>query len=243
MSTDRYPPPMFEEPIPDHFIYAGWSVDPPRLPRVRLSTARQEFITSLAARAVQWEQDPQIAGLRIYQTRLIAPVPGTPRLDVLLLGRARTAAAARVLADAVRAQQPQLLMHARNTHRFGDTDGPGTGTFLFNHFTAPDPATAVPAWERAAAWFVHEMDVDNTRLLQPDPEVAQAAPYPLVNYVQAPCGPAAFLRRQLTRPSFHTYVRRLLHEHQMTSLPLLAHQVRAPHAIPTSDPVPPEESQ
>lgn len=229
-TDDRYPPPPFDEPIPHRFVYAGWSVDPPRLPRVGRSTRRQEVLDRLGELAAECEQDPSIAGVAVYETRLIAPIPGAPRLDVLVLGRATDDAAAARLADAVRAHDPQLLMRARNTRHFGDTDGPGTGTFLFNQFTAPDATTAVPVWELAGGWFVREMGVDNSTLLQPDPEVTQEAPYPLVNYVQTPCGPGGFLRRMLTRPSFHTYVRRQLREHDMEGYPLLARQVRAPHA-------------
>lgn len=227
-STDRYPAPTFRAPVTDRFVYAGWSVDPPRVPRVGHSARRREAIDRIAALATECERDAEVVGVAVHETRLIAPVPGTPRLDVLVLARATTSAAAARLADAVRAHEPDLLMRARNTRRIGDTDAPGTGTFLFNHFSATDPAIAVPAWEQAGAWFVAKMGVDNSTLLQPEDD-ADDDPYPLVNYVQAPCEPGAFLRRQLTRPSFHTYVRRLLRENGMVSFPLLTRQVRAPH--------------
>lgn len=232
-SVDRYPAPTFREPITDRFVYAGWSVDPPRLPRVGHSARRREAIERIETLAAECERDPDVSGVAVYETRLIAPVPGTPRLDVLVLARATTSAAAARLADAVRAHEPDLLMQARNTRRIGDADAPGTGTYLFNHFSATDPATAVPAWERAGAWFVAKMGVDNSTLLQP--ENGSDDPYPLVNYVQAPCEPGAFLRRQLTRPSFHTHVRRLLRENGMVSYPLLARRVRAPHAAHASE--------
>ncbi len=237
-STDRYPAPSFREPSTDRFVYAGWSVDPPRVPRVGRSSRRREAIDRIATLATDSERDPEVVGVAVYETRLIAPVPGTPRLDVLLLARATTGAAATRVVDAVRAHEPDLLMRARNTRRIGDTDAPGTGTFLFNHFSATDPATAVPAWEQAGAWFVAKMGVDNSTLLQPDDDADDADDdsYPLVNYVQAPCGPGAFLRRQLTRPSFHTHVRRLLREYGMVSFPLLARQVRAPHAAHPTQP-------
>lgn len=75
-------------------------------------------------------------------------------------------------------------------------------------------------WEQAGGWFVAEISVHNSALLQPDDGGTE--PYALVNYVQAPCSLGAFLRRMLTRPSFHTYVRRLLSENGMVSFPLLA---------------------
>jgi hypothetical protein len=59
--------------------------------------------------------------------------------------------------------------------------------------------------------------VDNSTLLQPTGE----GPYALVNYVRLPHGTTRFLLAQLSRPSFHTYVRRRLRDHGMVALPVL----------------------
>ncbi|MGH3501091.1 MAG: hypothetical protein ACRDQA_09400, partial [Nocardioidaceae bacterium] len=98
-----------------------------------------------------------------------------------------------------------------------------SGTFLFNHFTAQDPIRALEAFDQVAGWFPDELGVDNTTLLQPTDQAA--SPYVFVNYVRVPHGARRFLLAMLTRPSFHTHVRRVLREHDLAALPLLASPV------------------
>lgn len=73
------------------------------------------------------------------------------------------------------------------------------------------------AWESLAAWYTAKTGVDNSTLLQPTTE----APYAFVNYARLPHSGARFLLAQMVRPSFHTYVRRLLDKNGMVALPLL----------------------
>jgi hypothetical protein len=114
--------------------------------------------------------------------------------------------------------------HAHPAGRLGDADrltGRQLGqhaTVLFNHFTADDPVAAVRVWEELAGWYIAKTGVDNSTLLQPTSE----GPYAVVNYVRLPHGATRFLLAQLSRPSFHTYVRRTLRDNGMAALPILS---------------------
>jgi hypothetical protein len=112
-------------------------------------------------------------------------------------------------------------MSARNTRRIGDTEKSRSGTFLFNHFTAEDSEGAVAVWENLAGWYTSKTGVDNSTLLRPIGE----APYAFVNYVRLPRGPVRFLLDQLTKPSFHTFVRATLRANDMVAMPLLCEPV------------------
>lgn len=225
--TDRYPAPGFVRPLAERFVYAGWSVDPPgRLPRVGRSARRTAVLDRLAALAREVEGHEGVVRVDVFEVTVMPPLAGLPRWDVLLLGRATTAEGVAhlraLVAGEVEGAGAAAVLDARNARRLGDTDAPGTGAYLFNHFTGPDPEVATAAWEQAAAWFLAETGVDNSLLLRPGDD----APFVLVNHAQLPCGPAAFLRRQLLRPSFHRLVRGMLREHGLAALPLFARRHR-----------------
>jgi hypothetical protein len=216
----RYPPPPFTEPLHGEYLYAGWSVDPPRrAPIVRPSARRDRVLDRCRALANDARSIDGVADAAVFQAVLIPPLEGLPRFDVALLVRATTPEA---LAQ-VRSLRPwqqanaDFVMTARNTRRIGDTERTRSATFLFNHFTADDAAGAVRVWEELAGWYTAKAGVDNSTLLQPTSE----GPYALVNYVRLPHGATRFLLAQLCRPSFHTYVRRTLRDNGMVALPVL----------------------
>jgi hypothetical protein len=220
-TTAPYPPPRFSEPMPGEYLYAGWSVDPPRHgPFVRRSARRERVLDQARALAREARTIDDVADATVFEAVLIPPLEDVPRFDVTLLLRAATPEA---LAQ-VRGSRPwqqasaDFVMTARNTRRIGDTERSRSATFLFNHFTADDAAAAVTVWEELAGWYTAKAGVDNSTLLQPTGE----APYALVNYVRLPHGAARFLLDQLRRPSFHTYVRRRLRDHGMAALPVLS---------------------
>lgn len=155
----------------------------------------------------------------VFRTVLIPPVPGVPRFDIILLVRAATPDAARHVSsvDVWSPLEPALMMTARNIRRIGDTPATRSSTFLFNHFTAADPAAGVAVWEDLAGWYTAKTGVDNSTLLQP----TAGTPYAFVNYVRLPGSGPRFLLEQLRRPSLHRYVRRTLTNNGMTALPLL----------------------
>ncbi|MDN5917347.1 MAG: hypothetical protein L0I76_19995 [Pseudonocardia sp.] len=227
MTSDNSPGygrPSFEEPTTDHFLYAGWCVDPPtRLPIVRRSDKREQLIDRCRTYAAATESQEGVVSATVYQTEIIPPLPGTPRYDVLTLIRTRTPDRLAGVQTDLRDLEPDSVMPARNIRRIADTDSTRSATFLFNHFTAQDPSTALEAFDQVAGWFPDSLGVDNTTLLQPTDQAA--SPYVFVNYVRVPHGARGFLLAMLTRPSFHTHVRRVLREHDMAALPLLASPV------------------
>ncbi len=216
---------VFDEPSADRFLYAGWSVDPPaRLPFVRHSDKRARMIARCCEYARGAQRRTGTISATIFETEVMPPLPSAPRYDVLMLLRVNSPQElAREVAE-VRDLAPEFMMPAWNSRRIGDTDRTGHATFLFNHFVAQRSDAAMAGFERVAGWFPDKLGVDNATLLQPDDR--EADPYVFVNYVRVPSGPRRFLLGMLIRPSFHTYVRRVLRAHHMQALPLLAKPVR-----------------
>ena len=219
-TTARYPPPPFPEPLQGEYLYAGWTVDPPRHgPIVGRSARRDRVLDQCRALVREVRTLDGVVDATVFEAVLIPPLEAVPRFDITLLLRATNP---EVLAQ-VRGSRPwrrvnaDFVMTARNTRRIGDTDRTRSASFLFNHFTADDPAAAVTVWEALAGWYTAKTGVDNSTLLQPTGE----GPYTLVNYVRLPHGPTRFLLAQLTRPSFHTFVRRTLRDNGMAALPVL----------------------
>ncbi len=216
----RYRRPEFIAPLPNEYLYLGLTVDPPaRLPMVRRSARRDQVLDRCRALVREVERLEEVADATLFEAVLIPPVLGVPRFDITLLVRA---SAPEVLTQVRRADlwsqlEPDLVMTARNTRRIGDTERTRSAAFLFNHFTAADTATAVAAWEDLAGWYTAKTGVDNSTLLQP----SGPSPYAFINYVRLPGSGAHFLLDQISRPSFHSYVRRTLKDNDMIALPLL----------------------
>jgi hypothetical protein len=220
----KHPRAKFAEVLPYGYIYAGMTVDPPgRAPFVRGSAKRDEALEKLKTVAGQLEALDEVVRATVYRAVLIPPIAGAPRFDVTVL--LETTSPEEI--DGVRSSEAferlgaDFVMAARNTRRIGATEQNLSGTFLFNHFTAEDPERALEAWESLTGWYTTKTGVDNSTLLQPIGE----APYAFVNYVRLPRGPVRFMLDQLTRPSFHTFVRTKLRANGMVALPLLCEAV------------------
>lgn len=216
----RFPRATFVDPLPHGYICAGRTVDPPRhAPFVGRSTAREAALGSWQQISRQLADLPDVVSATTYRARLIPPLDGVPRHDVLLLIETTSVEAIASVQNSPPYQQltPDVAMPARNVRRIGQTDRTTSGTFLFNHFTAADPARAVAAWEDLTGWYTSKTGVDNSTVLQPVGESA----YAFVNYVRLPRGPARFLLDQFTKPSFHTFVRAKLRANDMAALPVL----------------------
>ena len=219
-SAARYPRPEFVPPLPEQFLYVGLSVDPPEhAPVVRASARRDQVLLRCRALVEELTRTDGIVDATVFRTVLIPPVPGVPRFDVVVLVRAATPGAVRHVSstEVWSPLEPALMMTARNIRRIGDTRAARSSTYLFNHFTAADPAAGVAVWEDLAGWYTAKTGVDNSTLLQP----TAGTPYAFVNYVRLPGSGPRFLLDQLRRPSFHRYVRRALTSNDMAALPLL----------------------
>jgi hypothetical protein len=226
-----YPQATFTDPTPYGYLYAGFTVDPPQhAPLVRRSRARDQAITRVGALARRFDEMAGVVRATVFRAVFMPPIKGVPRFDVVLLVRTTSPEA---IAD-VQAAEPyaQLgadsVIPAYNSRRIGvtepfapnatdaDIDTFTSANFLFNHFTADDPAQATAAWESLTGWYLAKTGVDNSTLLRP----LDSTPYAIINYVRLPSGPPRFLLNQLLRPSFTTFVRATLRSHGMTALPV-----------------------
>ncbi|MQA27074.1 MAG: hypothetical protein GEU94_16785 [Micromonosporaceae bacterium] len=226
-----YPHATFTDPTPYGYVHAGFTVDPPRrAPVVRRSKARDNTMARLAALARRFDDLPQVVKATVFRAIFMPPIKGAPRFDVVLLVRTTSP---EVISD-VQASEPYAelgadsVITAYNSRRIGATepfapdvtdagaDAFTSASYLFNHFTAPDPDQAVTAWESLTGWYLAKTGVDNSTLLRPD----DSAPYAVINYVRLPDNPPRFLLNQLLRPSFITFVRATLRENGMAALPV-----------------------
>ncbi|MEV0824958.1 hypothetical protein [Nonomuraea rubra] len=215
------PPISFTTPSPRGYLYACASVDPPgRAPFVRRSARREQALAQWRTLAQNLTELNEVATATVYEAVLIPPIEGGPRHDVLML--VQTTSPEELAAVPVEKLQADLVMPARNIRRIGDTDATARGTFLFNHFTAPDPEAGVPVWDELAGWYTARTGVDNSTLLRP---VEEGAPYAFVNYVRLPGSAPAFLLNQVLRPSFHRFVRSTLKANGMVAMPILCRPV------------------
>jgi hypothetical protein len=218
LRRSAHPPATFTEPTPFGYLYLGFEVDvPAHAPFVRRSDRRAAALERLTTLARELATDPLVVDATTYQAVLLPPVPGWPRFDVVQLVRTTTPEAiGRVRgSDLVERLGADFVMAARNTRRIGDTERIRSATFLFNHFTAPDPERALRAWESLTGWYTTRTGVDNSTILQPVVD----APYAFVNHVRLPHGALRFVLDQLVRPSFLTFVRATLRTAGMVAMP------------------------
>jgi hypothetical protein len=201
--------PPFTEPAPYGYLYLGTRVDPPRrVPFVRRSGRRTGALQEYKRLTGQLNALAEVVAVTVYEAVLFPPARTNPRFDVLVLIRTTSPETVETVqaAEPYRLLKADFAMPARNIRRIGDIDR-GTGTFLFNHFTAADADRALRAWDDIAGWFTREAGVEDSALLGPTGE----APYVFVNHVRLPCGPPRFFLR-LLRPSFRESVSRRLKE-------------------------------
>ncbi len=214
-----YPPPRYQPASPSGYIDLALSVDPPRGPFVHSSSERDHMLDRCFERAQHLRTQPQVVSVRTFEAVLVPPLKQIPRYDVVMLVRTTTPQATAHLATQLTDPTlgADLLMRANNPTRIGDTEEPAQGTYLFNHFLAPDPHTALQGWKSVAGWYTTKVGMDNSTPLHP----VDQAPFALVNYARLPGRALPFLAGQLVRPSFHRFVRARLAQHQMVALPVL----------------------
>ena len=108
-------------------------------------------------------------------------------------------------------------MPARCLRRVGDVDKTRQGLFLFEDFVADDAAVALQLWDYLAGWYAVVTGLDNSTLLEPIGE----AGYVFVNHVRWDHSLPRFMLRQLTKPSFRTYVLANLQANRTGAMPIL----------------------
>ncbi|WP_431883554.1 hypothetical protein [Micromonospora gifhornensis] len=221
-----YPLPQFVEPEPHGFIYLGFQVEPPRQAPVYTHTPRRQRAAARLVQAVPaLLRRPDVASVRIFRAVFIPPLPGAPRYDLATLIRTKHVddlKAVRTCGEVAALDGEQILAGV-NVARIGDTEARTDGVFLLNHFTAAPGTDAEAVWRSVTGWYTTKTAVDNSTALRP----TEPSPFALVNYARLPAGPIRFLVGQLTRPSFHRFVRARLDAHGMRALPAFHRLVHA----------------
>lgn len=213
-----FPPPRFVEPDPHGFIYLGFQVEPAQRTPVHTYTVRRQRAAARLVQAVPaLLRRPDVASVRTFRAVFIPPLPGAPRYDLAMLVRTMRADQVDVVRTCaeVSALDGEQILAGINVARIGDTEARAEGTFLFNHFTAAPGTDAEAVWRSVTGWYTTKTAVDNSTALRP----TGPPPFDLVNYARLPTGSIRFLAGQLTRPSFHRFVRATLDAHEMRALP------------------------
>jgi len=214
----RYPLPQFAEPEPYGFIYLGFQVEPARRSPVYSRTPRRQRAAAQLVQAVPaLVRREDVVSVRIFRAVFIPPLPGAPRYDLAMLIRTMRVDHLQTVrtCDEVSALDGEHILAGVNVARIGDTEARADGAFLFNHFTAAPDTDAEAVWRSVTGWYTTKTGVDNSTALRP----IGPSSFALVNYARLPAGPIRFLAGQLTRPSFHRFVRATLDVHGMHALP------------------------
>lgn len=221
-----YPLPQFTEPEPHGFIYLGFQAEPAqRSPVYSRTPGRQRAATRLVRAVPALLRRPDIVSVRVFRAVFIPPLPGAPRYDLALLIRTTRVDHLETVrtCDEVSALDGEQILAGVNAARIGDTEARTDGTFLLNHFTAAPGTDAEAVWRSVTGWYTTKTGVDNSTALRP----TGASSFALVNYARLPAGPLRFLSGQLTRPSFHRFVRATLDAGGMRALPAFHRLVHA----------------
>ncbi|WP_435112257.1 hypothetical protein [Nocardiopsis synnemataformans] len=225
MSTEsaRYPKPKFRSPSTSGFVYVGLSVDPPHAPLVRSSSERDDAIEECLAAARRLSTRDGVVRTRVFEAVLIPPLKGSPRFDVMMLVETASPEHNDDVIASARFDQlgADLVMSADNPARVGDPESPSTGVYLFNHFTARDKEAGIRVWEGLTGWYTAKTGIDNSAPLRS----VDNERFAFVNYARLPGGAASFMVNQLTRPSFHRFVRKQIKANGMVALPILCRPV------------------
>jgi hypothetical protein len=232
----RYAKVTLIQPSPLGYIHVAATVDPPRgrVPFPGRSPRKAALLTRLRALACQLERLAIVERVTVYRAVLVAPpagsakqVPHRARHDIVVLvettspavlGEVQATEPYQLLVEAVtEAASDVHVMPARCPKRVGDVDKTRQGLFLFNYFVADDAAVALQLWDYLAGWYAAETGLQNSTLLEPLGE----ADYVFVNHARWDHSLPRFLLRQLTKPSFRTYVLANLQANRIGSMPIL----------------------
>jgi hypothetical protein len=156
----------------------------------------------------------------VYRAIMVAPPTGyakqqathVARYDVVVLlettspevlGEVQATQPCKLLVEAVTEAATDVhVMTARCPKRVGDVDKTRQGLFLFNYFVADDSSVALQLWDYLAGWYAVETGLGNSTLLEPLGD----ADYVFVNHARWDHSLPRFMLRQLTRPSFRSYL-------------------------------------
>jgi len=233
----KYPPVTLIEPPPLGYIHVAAVINPPRgrAPFPGKSPQKAALLGRLQSLARQLERLGAVQKATVYRAILVAPpagyakekAPHVARYDVVVLiettspeviGEVQATEPYKLLVEAVTEAATDVhLMTARCVRRVGDVDKARQGLFLFNYFVADDAAVALQLWDYLAGWFAVETGLDNSTVLAP----FGGADYVFVNHARWDDSLPRFLLRQLTKPSFRTYMLANLRANRTGAMPIL----------------------
>jgi hypothetical protein len=233
----RYTRVTLIEPPSLGYIHVAAAVDPPRgrIPFPGNSRQKAALLTRLRSLTRQLERLGAVERATVYRAVLVAPPAGyarqqathVARYDVValieatspeVLGEVQATQPYKLLVQAVtEAAKDTHVMTARCVRRVGDVDKTRQGLFLFNYFVADDDAVALRLWDYLAGWYAVEMGLGNSTVLAPLGD----ADYAFVNHARWDDSLPRFVLRQLTKPSFRTYMLANLRANRTGAMPIL----------------------
>lgn len=224
----EYAPPPFGRPTSSGYLYFGATVAPARkrAPVPRNGTRKDALLGRLKVLAAELERQGAVRRAGVYRAVMVPPGrPGGYDVSVLVetgspdgLDEVRAGDQYRRMAAEIAGAATDVYeMSARCLRFLGDPDARDDGLFLFNHFTADEPQVATRVWEYLAGWYVTEMGLDNSCLLEPQ----HSSKYVFVNYARWDMNLPAFALRQASRKTFRRFVGGNMAANGMTASPIL----------------------
>jgi hypothetical protein len=227
------------EPTTLGYLLIAAEVQPrgaPFMPRAREKAA---LLPQLLELCRQLERLDTVEQVTLFDGVVFAPpgayvrqrfgASGVPRFDIVVLVETPSTANVRavqatpeygaLLAALTRAAKRVSVTAARDAKRLGDVDKRREGIFLFNFFVGDDPAVVLDLWDYLAGWYTVETGLDNSTLLVPLED--EQADYVAVNNARWDASLFGVFLRQITKPSFRTYVVANLDQNHVGALPML----------------------
>jgi hypothetical protein len=234
----RYHRASLIEPSQSGYVHIAAQIDPPTRPGPAPATrARNEALARLSRERARLAQQHPDWSVELFRAVGFPPLDSLPIperyrsaaafYDVIVLVKTTTTAelpslsedaAYQAMLDVLEQRARSVtITQARNARRIADVP-PEHKLHLFNHFLAED-AGALDVWDYVAGWYEQEMRLKNSEVLAPiDPH---STPFAFINHASWNMTLARFITRQLTRPSFRTFVLANLRDNDIGSLPYL----------------------
>jgi hypothetical protein len=245
VTSKQYSPAALIDPRPNGYLHIAAEIDPPARPGpVRPTNKIRETLTLLAPTLAQLSTAPEVTSVEAFRAAAFPPLAALPipdrhrdaarRYDLIVLIQTRDPSELDAIDDTPGYAELQQVLHtrarhvtitpARNVKRIADVPA-GDSLHLFNHFLAEDPS-ALDQWDQLAGWYQQEMGLTNSEVLAPlKPD---STPFAFINHASWNLSVPRFIVRQLSHPSFRTYVIANLRANQIGTLPYLYRPIPAP---------------
>jgi hypothetical protein len=239
---ERYHRASLIEPSHSGYVHIAAQIDPPARPGpARPTRARNAALAELGRERTRLAQQHPEWDIDLFRAVGFPPLDALPIperyrsaaafYDVIVLIKTTTTAELPSLAEDA-AYQAMLdvldrradsvtITQAGNARRIAGVPSEQK-LHLFNHFLAQD-AGALDVWDYIAGWYQQEMRLTNSEVLAPiDPD---STPFALINHASWNMTLPRFISRQLSRPSFRSFVLANLRDNEIGSLPYLYRHV------------------